>query len=196
MHTIDPKQLSPSARQVFKLIEFDPGEKLVYEVRKHWFGLFLIYATGSMIIGICLALALGMAFSGGEVATAGQLDWAGYQLPVILLSLLMAALAGIGTAIGVYLYRSNVILVTTDKVAQLLVQGIFHKKISQLSIRDVQDVTVRQYGIFPHLLHYGTVVIETAGEQNNYIFTFAPDPYKCAQAVITAQEENTRTFGN
>ena len=87
-------------------------------------------------------------------------------------------------------------IVTSEKLAQLLNPSLFNRKISQLSIGDVQDVSVHQNGIFPHIFDYGTVVIETAGEQQNYTFTFAPEPYKCAQAMVNAHEENLKLYGN
>lgn len=189
MHTMDPSQLSPSARQVFKLIEFDEDEKLLFEVRKHWFGLFLVYFFGSFVIVLALAAAVGAA-----ALPSGEFDT--IRMPVVLLGLMLAILGAIFTAIGAYLYRSNVILVTSDKLAQLLVYGIFQRKISQLSIGDVQDVTVRQHGIIAHALNYGTIIIETSGEQANYSFNFAPDPYLASKAIVGAHEENLKLHGN
>lgn len=189
MNAMDPQKLSPNAQQVFKVIEFDKDEKLLFEIRKHWFGLFLVYLVGSFVIAMALAFALGAALSSDP-----NLDT--IKMPVILLSFTLALLATGGTAIGAYLYRSNVMLITTDKIAQLLAYGIFHRKISQLSIGDVQDVTVSQHGILAHAFNYGTLVIETAGEQQNYSFTFAPDPYKAAKAMVGAHEENLKEYGN
>lgn len=186
---MDPTQLSPSARQVFRHIEFDPDEKLLFEVRKHWFGLFLIYFIGTSVTVAALAFALGTAASTNP-------DLETIRMPIILISLLLSLLSTIFTAIGAYLYRSNVILVTSDKLAQLLAYGIFHRKISQLSIGDVQDVTVKQNGVFAHLFGYGTIVIETAGEQSNYTFSFAPNPYEASKAIVNAHEENLKLHGN
>ena len=189
MHTMDPKLLSPSARQVFKLIEFDPDEKLIAEIRKHWFGLFLIYTIGTAITVLALVGAVAAA-----ATTSAELD--SIRMPLILLSLILALLSTVFTAIGAYLYRSNVILVTSDKLAQLLAYGIFQRKISQLSIGDVQDVTVRQHGIIAHALNYGTIIIETAGEQQNYTFSFAPDPYQASKDIVNSHEENLKLHGN
>jgi hypothetical protein len=191
---MDPRQLSPSARQVFKLIEFDEDEKLIYEIRKHWFGLFLIYLVGSFVIASLLAISLGAGlvrssdFIGSSLSTL--------QLLAIASSLLLAILVSAVTAISAYLYRTNVILVTSDKLAQLLNPTLFNRKISQLSIGDIQDATVVQKGLFPHLLNYGTIVIETAGEQQNYTFTYAPNPYECAKAIVNSHEENLKLHGN
>lgn len=186
---MDPKHLSPSARQVFQLIEFDENEILLFEIRKHWFGVFIIYAIGFLVMISSLVVAVGAAMMNDP-------NFEQVKMPVILISFLLSLLSVLGTAIAAYIYKSNVMLITSEKIAQLLVHGIFSRKVSQLSIGDVQDVTVRQNGIFPHMLKYGTIVIETAGEQQNYNYTFTPDPYKAAKAMVSAHEENLKLHGN
>lgn len=193
MNTMDPSKLSPSARQVFKLIEFDEDEKLLFEIRKHWFGLYLIYLAGTSITAVLTVVAiLALMSSNGS----GGVSFGGFDMGVALIALLLAVLSTVFTAIAAYLYKSNVILVTSEKLAQVLNPALFHRKISQLSIGDVQDVTVGQHGIFPHMFDYGTIVIETAGEQQNYTFTYAPGPYQCAKAIVNAHEENLKKYGN
>ncbi len=196
MKSMEPSQLSSSAKQAFRLIEFDSDETLLYEVRKHWFGLFLIYAVGTFISLVLIVVAMGAAVMTEESDFGTGVSLTSLQMPVILICFIMAILAAVGTAIGAFLYRSNVILVTSEKLAQLLNITLFNRKISQLSIGDVQDVSVHQKGIFPHLFKYGTIVIETAGEQQNYTFTFTPFPYETAKVIVGAHEENLKLHGN
>src|SRR5690606_5340605 len=95
---------------------------------------------------------------------------------IVLLGFLLVVGVVVMMTIQAVLYVNNVIFVTSDKIAQVLYVTLFNRKISQLSIGDVQDVTVTQKGILAHLFNYGTLVIETAGEQQNYTFTYIPDP--------------------
>jgi hypothetical protein len=113
-----------------------------------------------------------------------------------LLGLILVIGCLIGTGIGAYLYISNVILVTSEKLAQVLYKSIFNRKISQLSIGDVQDVTVNQVGLTARLFNYGTIIIETAGEQDNYDFTYVPDPYKKSKLIVGSHEVNLTKYGN
>lgn len=196
MKSMEPSQLSSSAKQAFRLIEFDSNERLLYEVRKHWFGLFLIYATGAFISLILISIAVVAALMDARSDFGTGMSLSQMQLPVILLCFLAAIMVAVGTAIGAFLYKTNVVLVTSDKLAQLLNVSLFNRKISQLSIGDVQDVSVTQKGIFAHLFKYGTIIIETAGEQQNYEFTFTPYPYEAAKAIVNAHEENLKLYGN
>lgn len=193
MHTQD---LSTRARNFFNMIEFDDKEELIWEIRKHPFGLWLIYISGATIAAIIFSvLVMGpLAFTSDFMGLGIEL---GSLRPIIiLLGFILTVFALVGTAIGAYLYQANVVLVTSDKIAQLLYKSLFNRKISQLSIGDVQDVTVQQKGILAHFFNYGTLIVETAGEQNNYHFTFTPKPYETAKAIVGSHEENLKTYGN
>ncbi len=193
---MQPEQLSRIGKTLFDMIEFDQDEQLVDEIHKHPFGLFIIYLTGFSIGFIAfLVLILLPAMFGGDSSSLG-FDLTKAQPIMTVLAFFFFIATFIGTFIGAYLYKNDVILVTSEKLAQILYKTIFNRKISQLSIGDVQDVTVNQVGIFPRIFNYGTIVIETAGEQNNYQFTYVPNPYKRAKNIVGSQEVNLRKFGN
>lgn len=199
MHTSTPhrdataKRLSSLGRRFFHFIEFDENEELMLEIRKHPFGLVGIYLTGFLVAIAVLAVMLGLNY----VLQDGSFAELRFLQPLIVItSGLIAIGALIITAISAYLYQSNVIFVTSEKIAQVLYKNILDRKISQLSIGDVQDVTVTQKGLFARIFHYGTLVIETAGEQQNYTFSFVPNPYQSARGIVSAHEENLKRYGN
>lgn len=196
MRGMDPNSLSNIGKNLFRMIEFDADEKLIWEVRKHPIGLFFIYATGTGIAALLLLIfVLGGSLAKGDVLDIG-IDFGQYRAIFILIGFILSVLAIAVAAVAGYLYKNNVMLVTSDKIAQVLYRTIFDRKISQLSIGDVQDVTVTQKGVLARMFNYGTVVIETAGEQQNYTFTFVPDPYMCGKAIVGAHEANLKQFGN
>lgn len=98
--------------------------------------------------------------------------------------------------IAAVIYNNSVVFVTSEKIVQVLYISLFNRKISQLGIGDVQDVTVQQVGIFPRIFNYGTLVVETAGEQQNYTFTYTPRPYESAKAIVGAHEKDVAAHGN
>jgi uncharacterized membrane protein YdbT with pleckstrin-like domain len=189
-------ELSGLAKRYFELVEFDQDEELICEIRKHPFGLFLVYATGffiSLAIIIISALVL-FAFANDPLEVGSTNN--SIRTITLIVALIMVVLTLGATAIGAYLYRSNIIFVTSEKLAQVLYISLFNRKISQLSLGDIQDVTVEQNGFLPRLFKYGTVVVETAGEQNNYIFTYTPDPYIVSKHIVGAHERNLAKYGN
>lgn len=188
-------RLSAEGRKFFQFIEFDENEQLVTEIRKHPFGLFIILATG-LLLGVSMffialfatAVDFSQIFMFAEANNAKPL--------LILVSFILLLGIGIMTYIGAFLYNSNVIFVTNEKIAQIVYLSLFNRKISQLSIGDVQDVTVTQKGILAHFFNYGTLVIETAGEQENYKFTYVPEPYQVSKMIVGAHERNLVEHGN
>lgn len=195
---MDPNQLSPVGKQLLRNIEFDQDEKIYLEVRKHPVGLLAIYLTGLVAIlvvfGILVIGAAAYDFSaiGSDVGFSG----ASLQALIIGIGFFMTVFSVVITAVAAYVYTHNVLIVTSEKIAQQLYLSLFNKKISQLSIADVQDSTVKQDGIIAHIFNFGTVTIETAGEQSNYSFTFAPSPYEVSKALTGAHEADVARHGN
>lgn len=193
-----PEQLSPVGRKLLQNIEFDQNEQIFLEVRKHPIGLVMTYIIGTfatvVVFGLLVLAPLSYDFStvGADVGFTGD----SMRAILIALGLFMTFFSVVITAVAAFIYSQNVLLVTSEKIAQQLYLSLFSKKISQLSIADVQDSTVTQNGIFPHLFNYGTVIIETAGEQRNYNFTFAPSPYDVSKALTGAHEADVAKHGN
>lgn len=189
-------RLSNIGQRFFKFIEFDEGEELVAEIRKHPFGLFIIDLLGFAISALLAIIPIVLAFNLDFFQLGDSSNASAARGVLIIIGVLLGSLSIVATLISAMLYRNNVIYVTSDKIAQVLYTSLFNRKISQLSIGDVQDVTVTQKGIFSRIFNFGTLVIETAGEQQNYTFTYIPEPYESARSIVGSHEVNLRKFGN
>lgn len=191
-------KLSNIGRKYFKFIEFDGNEQLILEIRKHPIGLFFIYLTGGFVAVVMAIVFSFLLFTDtSESLLSGTGISAGSVTGVIsFIGLIFTIFVLVIMVIQAILYINNVIFVTNEKIAQVLYINIFNRKISQLSLGDIQDVTVTQKGILAHMFNYGTLVIETAGEQQNYTFTYIPDPYMASKSIVGAHEKNLAQFGN
>ncbi len=189
------KRLSNEGRKHFNLIEFDANERLVTEIRKDPVGLVVILLIGGLVTALSLLTAVFVSSVNLDsfFNTTGPND---FRIAAAIAAIMVALLGVLGTYVGMFLYRSNVIYVTSEKIAQVLYTSLFNRKISQLSIGDVQDVTVTQKGIPAHIFNYGVLVIETAGEQQNYTFTYVPDPYVVSKSIVGSHEQNLTQYGN
>lgn len=187
-------KLSNEGKKFFKLIEFDPNEELISEIRKHPVGLFFVILTGGLII-LALTIVTGFIIGSDLSGIFGE-TYGGVKTIIMIACVLAIVGSAVMTLIAAYLYISNVIFITSEKIAQVLYLSLFNRKISQLSIGDVQDVTVSQKGILAHIFNYGTLTIETAGEQSNYTFNFVPDPYNKSKLIVGSHEANLKEYGN
>ncbi len=195
---MNKEDLSPVGKKFLSMIECDENESLVREIRKDPFGLFAIYAAGiaaTLVIFSILVLG-GSVFDSSSVTDGTGVTSDSFSAIIVAVGFFMCVGAIIITAVAGYLYKNNVVIITSEKITQMLYASLFHKKISQLSIADVQDVTVKQSGIFAHIFNYGTLTIETAGEQSNYTFTYTPEPYEAAKALVGAHESDVARHGN
>jgi len=183
-------------QKFFQLIEFDEDEELISEIRKHPIGLIAIYFTGFIVAAALLIAMLVTANLASQDLLETGSDFSSFRPILIWAGIIMSAITVAFTIIGGIIYRSNVVFITSEKIVQVLYRNIIDRKISQLNTGDVQDVTVRQDTLLSRIFNYGTIIVETAGEQQNYTFTFAPTPYKYAKDIVTAQEMSTERHGN
>lgn len=127
-HTPDQgkSRLSQMGKRFFKLIEFDENEELLLEIRKHPFG-FWVLVIGGIIIAALVILATFALASSGFMRELGLDELRPF---IALLGFILAVIVLIATAIFAQLYRSDVVYVTNEKVAQVLYKTIFHRKVS------------------------------------------------------------------
>lgn len=187
------RQLSPFGRKMFKYIEFDKDEVLLAELRKHPIGLV---ATAAVGLFISLSVFVGSLLLAANLESLG-LDGSGALRSIIIFAGLILSLLVLGmTGISLALYGRNVVFVTNDKIAEVTYRSLFNRKTTQLSMGQLEDVTVLQRGIFPRVFDYGTIIIETAGELETCIFTMVPTPHKFSHIIIEAHEDNVHKYGN
>jgi hypothetical protein len=189
-------RLSPIGQRLFRFIEFDDNEELITEIRKHPLGLFFIWVMGLFIAAAIIAATSLLALKLGDMGL-GTIDGSGTIKTIIVgLGLLLGAFSVVMTVISSFIYKSSVIFVTNEKIAEVVYTSIFNRRIWQLGIGNVEDATVTQKGILPRLFNYGGIVIETAGEATNPAFAYVPRPNDYSQVIIRAHEQYVEKYGN
>jgi hypothetical protein len=88
-----------------------------------------------------------------------------------------------------YIYRQSRIMITDRSLVQILQKSLFIRKVSRLSMADVEDVSAEQRGILASIFAYGTLMVQTAGEKENFVFTFCPTPQRYADQIIEARQK-------
>jgi len=163
-----------------------PNETKVFDIRRHVFGLVIIYIQ--VLLGLALAFGLILPFL-PEAAESLGIDktLAGYVAGVV--GILVFVFAIIFLIMATRIYRNNQLIVTDKNVTQVLQIGFFNRKVSELSMSNVEDVTAHQKGVFQTVFNYGILKVETAGEQNNFIFHYCPNPNATAKALLDARSQ-------
>jgi uncharacterized membrane protein YdbT with pleckstrin-like domain len=160
----------------------DIDEHKLAEIHKHSFGIIIIYLQS--FLGMLAAAVLIFFVAPSLIEDKGV----AYLISGSFLAV-AGLLAFLVMAISTYIYRQNRIIVTDRNITQILQYGLFSRKISQLNIVNVEDVTSIQHGLIPTLFNYGVLKIETAGEQENFHFAYCPNSGYVAKVILEAREK-------
>jgi uncharacterized membrane protein YdbT with pleckstrin-like domain len=163
-----------------RLINAD--EHIVTVVHRHVIGLVFIYleALGAVVALLALMILVFPGLFSNLSAQSNMLVIAGAIFGTALIFFILF--------LATYIYRQSKLIVTNQNLIQILQKGLFVRKVSRLSISNVEDVTADQNGFLPTFFNYGTLNVETAGEMKNFIFPYCPDPNKYADQILDARQ--------
>jgi hypothetical protein len=168
------------------MVVLQPGERVIASVKRHPFGILTLYVGG--LIGIIVAIVIAVLLPNmvGQYAGSGGNDIATYAYigaGVVVVGLVAAM------AIATSVYWQNEWVITSDSITQISQRSLFDRQVSQLSMDNLEDVTVDQNGILPHMFNFGQLKVETAGEHSKFTFQYCPNPNKYARDILEVHEE-------
>lgn len=141
----------------FLYLNLHPGEEIKLIIRRHWGGFLgtLILSASMLLFPLFLVFALSV-FSKNIVSTYREI--------------IIVAVGGYALFLQTFIFGSwinfyyDVIIVTTERLVNINQEGLLSREVSELSLREIQDVTAQQEGFLQSFLDYGRLVVETAGE--------------------------------
>lgn len=159
-------------------------EQLLANVRRHPVGLLIVYlqvGIGFVAAAALLIFLLPSFTNAAPNAAIPTFVWISLFLIAVLSLLLLAVVTQI--------YNQNQLIITDKNVTQVFQRGLFSRQVSELSMANVEDVTAEQRGILAHMFGYGELRIETAGEQNNFHYTYCPSPNYYGKMILDARQQ-------
>lgn len=147
-------------------------------VHRHWFDI----ATHFFVIIIFLAVLFG-SFS---IMPLLFPDWLGSESErfvtfirssITLILWLYAFLIWID-------YFFDVWIITNERVVNIEQKGLFVRTVSELKFSRIQDVTSEVSGMIPTILNFGDVKVQTASEEDFFLFRRVPDPYHVKDVIM------------
>lgn len=164
------------------LAAMQPDEKVICEIKRHPVGMFSQYVMTGFVLVLLAAAAVFLPQvvpqgSQSQVREFAMLGW-----------LFLAILCAFGLYISSTIYYKNRWIVTSDSITQVNQSGLFSAQMSQLSMANLQDVTVVQDGVLCTMFNFGILRAETAGERSKFIFMYCPNPKYYAQQILLTRE--------
>jgi uncharacterized membrane protein YdbT with pleckstrin-like domain len=165
----------------------DPSEHIIRVVHRHWFDLMPVLVSSFFLVASLPVIAISYARASKDVPIS--VDFVGLIMVVILIlavSILM---------LGIFVYRQNYLVLTNMHLIQVEQIGIFNRRVSQLSLARLQDVSGKRVGIMATLFDFGNMEVQSAGEHEKFIFRNAPSPNELADDCLQAHENFLKEFG-
>lgn len=153
----------------------EPGEEMIRVVRHHW---FVFFVTALKYIGVGLIplaiIFLADFFSPGlfDVFNEGDLARPALILGASLVYLTLWLFL-FGEWVDFYL---DVWILTNHRIIDVTQDGLFGRKVSQLHLSRVQDITVNIHGILATMFRYGDLQVQSAGEQEKFLIEGISNP--------------------
>lgn len=164
-------------------------EEIILLIRRHYIALLPIIAISALvyIIGLLALFIL-------PVAVPALVSGFAYHIYVLLVSVLFLFNT-------IFLFNNwvlqylHVAVLTSEHFVEINQTGLFSRKISEMALEKVQDVSASQKGLVHTMFNLGVVEVQTAGEAPNFVIQFVPDPNGVSQKIMETEEAYCKRNG-
>lgn len=165
-------------------LEKHEGEQIIMVVRRHWFNILQNLLSVLIMAGFLVAsfLYLPLLFPTLSKSAASGLFLFGETVFAMVIWIIFF-LIWID-------YYFDVWIVTNRRIINIEQKGLFSREVSELKLEKIQDISTEVLGVIPTFLNYGDVYIQTAAEQERFIFRRVPDPYRIKDIIMGLQKKH------
>ncbi len=167
---------------MFEVLQFD--EKILGVKRRHWFYLY-ISLFGIGFIGL-LALLAPLALT----LFAFQLMRA-YFSEVFFGVTLFLEIVWIVIFYTIADYYLDYWIITDRRIILIKENGIFNRVVQTVDFESIQDISTKIVGVFPTVLDFGDVIIQSAGTRGRFVFEKVPKPAVVRDQILKAREDRS-----
>lgn len=161
-------------------IPLEDGEKIVLQVHKHWW--FIFVRVVGLAIFMAVPFAVWIALADLRVLTVASAS-------VAALLALVALWALVGWVLFWQfwtLYYMDMWIVTDRRLIDIDYKAFFDRNIAMLRLDRIQDMTVEVSGMIGSVLTFGRIVVQTAATEKEFIIDQVADPEKLRDAINRA----------
>jgi membrane protein YdbS with pleckstrin-like domain len=156
-------------------------QRVVY---KHFFSI------APVMLGMSLVLAAAIA---AEIYLSVYSNSDNFFIPSYIVSIVgFIILLGIFVMIlgTIWIWKRNRIIITNNHIVDVEQLGVFNRIVSTLRLDEIQDVSASIKGPSQVLFKFGTVIIQTAGERENFVFDYISNPYELEQYILDMRKKS------
>jgi Bacterial PH domain len=148
-------------------------EEVALFLHRHWFTLV------NKMVSICLCSLIPFIF----ILVFGRFILPYLAMVVFLWSAFILVLWFV-MFYTITMYTLDYWIVTNERIVDSEQNGFFNRKVSELSLSTVQDVSTSLVGFIPTTMNYGAVIIQTAARENHFYFDQVPSPQAVKDTIM------------
>lgn len=187
--TDEVREKHKKSRKLFPNIDLCDDEYVISSIKRHPVGLIGPFAVGVILITLTFIALFNLDALVPTVASTGKnASLVSVILPVLLVILLVV----IATYTTYFIYYNNRFFLTNKSVYQIIQTGLFSKHEQTISLRNIEDASYTQTGIFQQLLNYGSIRLSTIGDEHTYTLTYVESP----KSQISMLNRAVKSFKN
>lgn len=159
------------------------GEQTVLFLRRYWIDLAVSFLFAAVMLGV--PIVLGIVFRVAGIDPYASTFWAPATTALLSAYLLVVLVI---TLTQITDYMLDIWIVTNERIINIEQFGLFRRKVSEMRLNQVQDISSEMEGFLETFLTYGDVTIQTAGEKLQFHFKNIdnPDDVKLTIARLVA----------
>ncbi len=159
-------------------------EKVIMVIRPHWIVLVGRTLLCLLFVVILFAFDKYVPMFFPKIAEAPIINYVNVFKTLYLMLLVL------GVFLVFSLYNLNYSIITNKRLIDIYQTGLFRRKVAELTFHTVEDVTSTVSGIFGTVFGYGNIVVQTAGEKDQFFLNNVPNPQAIEKAIYDQVELN------
>lgn len=155
----------------------EPGENVILIIRQH------LYTVTVPLIVIFIAALLPL-FT--RTALASFLAREGWGNAFLFIASVWYALLWLFAFYFLTIYALNTVIVTDHRIIENEQLGFFDRKVAELHLYRVQDVSVHVNGFLETFMSFGDVMVQSAASEREFLFKRVPHPEEIKDKIMKA----------
>jgi hypothetical protein len=156
------------------------NEKVSLFLHRHW---YTVFSRFLFLVVICIAPILAFAVVGPQIASNGLIPLFAFVWAWIIM------ICWLVFFYTLMIYTLDTWLVTDMRIINSEQIGFFQRNVSELSIGNIQDVSIKIDGAMATMMNYGDIEVQTAGGAHHFTFGQIPNPQKVKDVIIQVVDE-------
>ena len=163
------------------MINIEPDEKIVFVVRKHWY----IYAAEATVIILVAIAPLLLIEIVSQLFSLNMPEKS--PAYIIFFYSIWLALLWMFFFIMWTNHHLDAWIITNKRIVDIEQIGLFNREVTSFRFDKIQDVTVETRGILATMLKFGTLHVQTAGENQEIAMSHISNPDNVKEIIMRQQ---------